>query len=116
MPTEESTLALADVQRLLEDAACGNPAAYGGLSLWTFTRDQLLNVRLGGLQLVSRAEPKKSCCSAGAPHESPSGLILGLRGGAAIRRVAIPASPMGMPAFARRQNPAHRGLDHRRST
>jgi tyrosinase len=94
MTTEETTLGLTDIQHLLEESASGNPAAYGGLSLWTFTRDQLLAAELGGLPLISIAPPKKSCCS-GAVCAAVSSLLLGLRGEQPFDGSQFPRLPWG---------------------
>jgi hypothetical protein len=51
MTTEETTLGLTDIQHLLEESAFGNPAAYAGLSQWTFTRYQLFAAEPGGMPL-----------------------------------------------------------------
>jgi tyrosinase len=97
---KEMTFSLTDIQRLLEESASGNPAAYGGLSLWTFTRDQLLAATLGGLQLIaSTVQSKESCCSGSAPAAF-SALLLGLRGEQPFDGSQFPRLPWGQPAMS----------------
>ena len=101
MATEETTLGLTDIQHLLEESASGNPAAYGGLSLWAFTHDQLLAAELGGLPLISIAPLKKSCCSGHVPTAT-SALLLGLRGEQPFDGSQYPRLPWGQPPMPER--------------
>ena len=95
MPNHEvTTSVLAAVQQLLEKSAGGDPSAFGGLAIWTFSREQFLNTTLGGLALIALPAPKKSCCSAAASPVA-SALLLGLRGEQPFDGTQYPRLPWG---------------------
>lgn len=96
MPSPSITTSrFAAVQQLLEKSAEGDAAAYGGLAVWTFSRDKLLNTTLGGLPLVAPVAPKKSCCS--GPSVTASAILLGLRGEQPFDETQFPRLPWGHP-------------------
>ncbi|MDQ3806507.1 MAG: hypothetical protein M3416_22080, partial [Acidobacteriota bacterium] len=76
------------VREILREAAGGREAGYGGLRLWEFSREKLLDARLYGVRLIApEQEAAPSCCShheagVAAPQGrgARSGLVQGLRG------------------------------------
>ena len=70
------------VRSALEKAASGNPQAFGGMELWSMSRDQMVASSLMGLPLIEVKKPVHSCCksSATAPDSNGSALLNGLRG------------------------------------
>ena len=53
---------LEQVREILRKAAGGNKAAYGGLALWEFSREQLLAASLHGTSLIAPETKGGSCC------------------------------------------------------
>jgi tyrosinase len=73
------------VREILRKAAGAAEKAYGGLSLWKMSREELLQAELYGVRLIApEKEAGGSCChggeGSGAGRGARSGLIKGLRG------------------------------------
>lgn len=98
------------VREILRDAADGREAAYGGLPLWEFSREKLLDAKLYGIQLIApepgaageAAASSSSCCAhhvAGAVESqgraARSGLVQGLRGEPPFDGSQFPPLPWG---------------------
>ncbi|HEY0375610.1 MAG TPA: tyrosinase family protein [Pyrinomonadaceae bacterium] len=100
------------VRGILRDAAEGRDAAYGGLALWEFSREKLLDARLHGVPLIApetgpAGEEAASCCehhAAGAVEPAGrgarSGLVQGLRGERPFDGSQFPPLPWGGPRVA----------------
>src|SRR5215216_3496182 len=94
-----------EVKRILRDAAEGREAAYGGLPLWEFSREKLLDATLRGVRLIAAEgapSPSSSCCSHQAPgaaeptgRAARSGLVQGLRGEPPFDGSQLPPLPWG---------------------
>lgn len=94
MPSQEiATSRFATIQQLLKNSAGGDPSAYGGLAVWSFSHDQFLTTTLAGLPLVAPLTPKKSCCCSSSPVASA--LLLGLRGEQPFDGTQYPRLPFG---------------------
>ncbi|PYP85173.1 MAG: tyrosinase [Candidatus Angelobacter sp. Gp1-AA117] len=79
------TATLKRVREILREAAGSNENAFGGLSLWEFSREKLVTQKLHGILLIApEKEAQASCChgkaEAGAGRGARSGLVRGLRG------------------------------------
>ncbi|HET9183977.1 MAG TPA: tyrosinase family protein [Candidatus Angelobacter sp.] len=80
------TTTLLRVREILRAAAGGNDNAFGGLPLWEFSRERLLNAKLHGILLIASEKEAHSCCGhaknaeTGIQRGARSGLIRGLRG------------------------------------
>lgn len=91
------------VQQILRDAAGGREAAYGGLPLWDFSREELLAAKLYGVRLVAPPQEEAaapSCCSHHGAAEAGgrgarSGLVQGLRGESPFDGSQFPRLPWG---------------------
>ena len=71
------------VREILRQAAGGNERAYGGLAIWEFSLDKLLDAKLYGIGLIApKKEAGGSCChsESAAGRGARSGLIKGLLG------------------------------------
>lgn len=102
------------VLQILRDAAGGREAAYGGLRLWDFSREEFLAAKLYGVRLIAPGQDSpptspSSCCSheAGAPGASSrggrSGLVQGLRGESPFDGSQFPPLPWGGSPVAAEQ-------------
>jgi tyrosinase len=99
------------VRQILRDAAGGREAAYGGLPLWEYSREELLAARLYGVRLVApEQEAAPSCCSQHVVGSTEpkgrgarSGLVQGLRGEAPFDGSQFPPLPWGGSAVADEQ-------------
>lgn len=87
------------VRSLLENAAAGAAQAFGGLELWSMSRDQLIAAKLMGLPLIELKKSAHSCChSASAASDSGgSALLNGLRGVGPFDGSQFPRLPWGRP-------------------
>ncbi len=93
------------VREILRKAAGGKDKSFGGLSLWNFSREQLLEAKLYGVRLIApEKEAGGSCCHgepSGARRGARSGLIKGLRGQAPFDGSQFPRLPWeGQPVAA----------------
>ena len=88
------------VRSLLEKAAGGNAQAFGGLPLWSMSRDEVVGAKLMGLPLIEVKEPVHSCCKSPAAGTAVPALISGLRGNAPFDGSQFPRLPWGRPPMA----------------
>ena len=89
------------VRSLLKQAAAGTVQAFGGLELWSMSRDQLIAAKLMGLSLIKLNKPAHSCChpSSTTSDTGGSALVSGLRGIAPFDDFQFPRLPWGRPAM-----------------
>ena len=93
------------VREILRKAAGENLTAFGGLRLWEYSRDQLVDANFHGMTLISPA-PKDaghSCCGTTAMAEcrgASSPLVKGLRGEAPFDGSQYPRLPWGQEPVA----------------
>lgn len=89
------------VRSLLKQAAAGTVQAFGGLELWSMSRDQLIAAKLMGLSLIKLNKPAHSCChpSSTTSDTGGSALVSGLRGIAPFDDSQFPRLPWGRPAM-----------------
>jgi tyrosinase len=91
------------VQQILRDAADGREAAYSGLRLWEFSRDELLVAKIYGVRLIApEQEATPSCCATTGADAAAvkgrgarSGLVQGLRGESPFDGSQFPPLPWG---------------------
>jgi tyrosinase len=90
------------VQQILRDIADGREAAYGGLPLWSFSLEEMLDAKLYGVRLIAPEQAAPSCCEHhGAGASEPqgrgdrSGLVQGLRGEGPFDGSQFPPLPWG---------------------
>lgn len=89
---------LAQVLEILRKAAGGSPTAFGGLRLWEYSRDQLVDASFHGMRLIgAETASGGSCCGTTAPgcRGESSPLIKGLRGQAPFDGSQFPRLPWG---------------------
>src|SRR5260370_17232006 len=94
MALARGNIGLSHVRELLKAAAHGDPSAFGGLELWSFSRAQMLESKLGGLPLIVAGKPGHACCGGGGRN---SALLLGLRGECPFDGSRFPQLPWGKP-------------------
>ncbi len=88
------------VRSILDKAAGSNAQAFGGLELWSMSRDQMVAARLMGLPLIELKKAAHSCCckpGAAATDRCDSALLSGLRGAAPFDGSQFPQLPWGRP-------------------
>jgi tyrosinase len=90
------------VRSLLEHAAAGAAPSFGGLELWSMSRDQFVTAKLLGLPLVALRKPAHSCCgsSSSVTDGGGSALLDGLRGEGPFDGSQFPRLPWGRPPMA----------------
>jgi tyrosinase len=97
----EKTSRFDHIRSLLQKAAGGNAAAFGGVELWTMSRDEMLAARIAGLPLIELKKAAHSCCKSSATASTGgSALLNGLRGIAPFDGSQFPQLPWGRPAMA----------------
>src|SRR5262245_49313594 len=90
--------AFEQVKEILRKAADGNVTAFGGLRLWEYSRDQLVEAKFHGMPLIASAEKDVHSCCGTSDSEcrgSSSPLIKGLRGEAPFDGSQFPRLPWG---------------------
>jgi hypothetical protein len=102
MSVAGKTSRFTQVRELLEKAAGGDAAAFGGVALWNLPYDQLIAAKLMGLPLIEAKKAAHSCCKSGASNADASGsaLLLGLRGQQPFDGSQFPRLPWGRAAMA----------------
>jgi tyrosinase len=92
------------VREILRKAAHGREVAYGGMALWKFPHDKLLNAQLHGVRLIAPEKEAGGSCCHGPKSAEPggrgrrSGLIKGFRGEAPFDGSQFPRLPWeGLP-------------------
>ena len=115
MPAASEMSRFDHIRRLLESAAGGEAAAFGGIALWSLPHDQFIAARLMGLQLIETKKAAHSCChsAAGAADTSGSALLLGLRGEQPFDGSQFPRLPLGTTGDVRERDCGDRRLDCR---
>src|SRR5580658_7692953 len=90
------------VRSLLEHAAAGAAPSFGGLELWSMSRDQFVTAKLLGLPLVALRKPAHSCCgsSSSVTDGGGSALLDGLRGEGPFDGSQFPRLPWVRPPMA----------------
>jgi tyrosinase len=96
------------VRQILQKAAGDREAAFGGLRLWEFSRDELLESKLYGIRLIApekEAAAGHSCCGGAAEEtrSSRSALVKGLRGESPFDGTLYPRLPFGASPLERKE-------------
>jgi tyrosinase len=92
------------VREILRKAAGGNVTAFGGLRLWEYSRDQLVEANFHGMKLISPVakDAGHSCCGTAEKEcrGASSPLVKGLRGEAPFDDSQFPQLPWGAQPVA----------------
>jgi tyrosinase len=99
------TTSFAQVREILRKAAGDSVTAFGGLRLWEYSRDQLVDANFHGIKLIApeiKGGGAGSCCGTSAPEcrSAASSLIKGLRGEMPFDGSQFPPLPWGGAAVA----------------
>lgn len=91
--------AFEQVREILRKAAGGNVTAFGGLRIWEYSRDQLVEANFHGIKLISPVakDAGHSCCGTSEKEcrGASSPLVKGLRGEAPFDDSQFPRLPWG---------------------